>query len=72
MPGVEGLLLVILIAAVVSDASVLIYNLITGKGFQNTLFIFAISCMVVLIPIYSGKKEIERELKKRIGNPTLS
>ena len=72
MPGVEGLLLVILITAVVSDTSVLVYNLITGKSFQNTLFIVAVSCMVVFIPIYSGKKEIERELKKRIGNPTLS
>ena len=59
------ILLVILIAAVVSAVAVLIYNLVSGEGFQKALFIAAVSCMVVFIPIYSGKKEIERELLKR-------
>ena len=62
------ILLVILIAAVVLDGSVLIYNLVTGKGFLNTLFAAASACIVIIIPIYMGKKKIEEELKYREDN----
>jgi uncharacterized membrane protein len=61
-------LLVILIAAVVLDGSALIYNLVIGKGFINALFFAAATCMVILIPIYMGKKKIEGELKNREDN----
>jgi len=59
------ILLVILIAAVVIDGSVLIYNFVIGKGFFNALFVVAVTCIVVFIPLYIGKKEIEGELKNR-------
>jgi len=59
------ILLVILIAAVVLDGSTLIYNYVIGKGFFNALFVVGAVCIVVFIPIYLGKKEIEGELKKR-------
>jgi hypothetical protein len=59
------ILLMILIAAVVLDGSVLVYNLIIGKGFSNALFVAAAACLVVFIPIYLGKKKIEVELKNR-------
>ena len=59
------ILLVILIAAVVRDGSVLIYNFVIGKGFFNALFVVAVTCIVVFIPLYIGKKEIEGELKNR-------
>ena len=62
------ILLVILIAAVVLDGSVLIYNLIIGKGFFNSLFVAAAACIVIFIPIYMGKKKIEEELKNREDN----
>ena len=60
--------LVILIAAVVLDGSALIYNLVIGKGFFNALFFAAAACIVILIPIYMGKKKIEGELKIREDN----
>ncbi len=63
-----SILLVILIAAVVLDLSILIYLLIIGKGFNNTLFVSAAACIVILIPIYIGKKKIEGELKNRENN----
>jgi flagellar basal body-associated protein FliL len=62
------ILLVILIAAVVLDVSALIYILVIGKGFHNTLFVTAAACIVILIPIYIGKKKIEGELKNREDN----
>jgi hypothetical protein len=63
-----SILLVILIAAVVFDGSVLIYNLVIGKGFINTLFVPIAACIVIFIPIYLGKKKIEGELKNRDDN----
>ena len=63
-----SVLLVILVAAVVLDGSVLIYNLVIGNGFINALFVPAAACFVILIPIYIGKKKIEGELKNREGN----
>ena len=63
-----SVLLVILIAAVVLDGSALIYNLVIGKGFFNTLFVAAAGCIVIFIPIYMGKKKIEGELKIREDN----
>jgi len=60
-----SILLVILIAAVVLDGSALIYNFVIGRGFINTLFVPAASCIVIFIPIYMGKKKIEGELKNR-------
>jgi uncharacterized membrane protein len=62
------ILLVILIAAVVFDGTILIYNVVIGKGFFNALFVAAAACIIVLIPIYIGKKRIEGELKNREGN----
>ena len=64
----SSILLVILIAAVVLDGSVLIYNSVIGKGFLNTLFAAAAACIVIIIPIYMGKKKIEEELKNREDN----
>ena len=58
-----SILLVILFAAVVLDGSVLIYNLVMGKGFIYTLFVPAAACLVIFIPIYIGKKKIEGELQ---------
>ncbi len=63
-----SILLVIIIAAVVLDASALIYNLVIGKGFLNTLIVPAVACIVIFIPIYIGKKKIEGELKNREDN----
>lgn len=62
------ILLVILIAAVVLDGLVLIYNLVIGKGFFNALFVAGAVCIVIFIPIYMGKKKIEGELKNREDN----
>ena len=62
------ILLVILIAAVVLDASALIYLLVIGNGFNNALFATTAACMVIFIPIYLGKKKIEGELKNRENN----
>jgi len=62
------ILLVILAAAAVIDVSVFIYNLAIGKGFYNALFAAAAACIVIIIPIYIGKKKIEGELKNRKGN----
>ena len=62
------ILLVILIAAVVFDGTILIYNVVIGKGFFNALFVAAAACIIVFIPIYIGKKRIEGELKNREGN----
>ena len=59
------ILIVILIAAIVFDGSVLIYNLIIGKGFFNALFAAAAACILIIIPIYIGKKKIEGELENR-------
>ena len=59
---------IILIAAVVLDGSALIYNLFAGKGFKSALFIVTVACLVVCMPILSGKKMIEEELKKRKDN----
>jgi uncharacterized membrane protein len=63
-----SILLVILIAAVVLDGSALIYDLVIGKGFINTLFVAAAACIVIFIPIYMGKRKIEGELKNREEN----
>ena len=52
------ILLVVLIAAVLLNGSVLIYNLVVGKGFMNTLFLPVAACIVIFIPIYLGKKKI--------------
>ena len=60
-----SILLWILIAAIVLDGSALIYNLIIGKGFNNVLFVPVAACIVIFIPIYTGKKKIEGELKNR-------
>jgi len=62
------ILLVILIAAVVLNGSALIYNLVIGEGFFNVLFVTAVICIVIFIPIYIGKKKIEGELKNREDN----
>lgn len=62
------MLLVILIAAIVIDGSALIYNLVIGKGLINALFVPAAACIVIFIPIYMGKKNIEEELKNREDN----
>jgi uncharacterized membrane protein len=62
------ILIVILIAALVLDGSALIYNLVIGKGFINVLFVPVAACIVILIPIYMGKKKIEEELKNREDN----
>lgn len=62
------ILLVILIAAVVLNGSALIYNLVIGEGFFNALFVAAVACIVIFIPIYIGKKKIEGELKNREDN----
>jgi len=62
------ILLLILIAAIVLDGLVLIYNLVIGNGFINTLFVGIAICVVIFIPIYMGKKKIEGELKNREGN----
>lgn len=59
------ILIAILIAAVVLDGSVLIYNFVIGKGFFNALFVAVAACIVIFIPIYIGKKQIEGELKNR-------
>lgn len=63
-----SILLVLLIAAVVLDGSALIYNLVIGNGFINTLFVPIAACIVIFIPIYMGKKNIEGELKNREDN----
>ena len=63
-----SILLVLLIAAVVLDGSALIYNLVIGNGFINTLFVPIAACIVIFIPIYMGKKKIEGELKNREDN----
>jgi len=62
------ILIVILIAALVLDGSALIYNLVVGKGFINVLFVPAAACILILMPIYMGKKNIEEELKNRENN----
>lgn len=62
------ILIAILIAAVVLDVSALIYLLVIGKGFHNALFITAAACIIICMPIYIGKKNIEGELKNREGN----
>ena len=63
-----SILLVILIVAVMLNASALIFNIVIGKGFINTLFVSAAGCIVIIIPIYVGKKKIEGELKNREDN----
>ena len=65
---IASILIVVLITAVVGDVSMLIYDLIIGKGFNISLFVPAIACFVILIPIYLGKKNIDEELKKRDNN----
>ena len=60
-----SILLVILIIAVVLDASALIYNFVIGKGFNYALFVAAAACLVIFIPIYLGKKKIEEALNSR-------
>jgi hypothetical protein len=62
------ILLVILTAAVVLDASALIYNLVIGNGFIKNLFVPVAACVLIIIPIYLGKKNIEGELKIREDN----
>jgi amino acid permease len=63
-----SILLVILIVAVMLNALALIYNIVIGKGFINTLFVSAAACIMIFIPIYIGKKKIEGELKNREDN----
>jgi len=63
-----SILIVILIAAIMFDGSALIYNLVIGKGFINTLFVPAVACIMIFLPIYMGKKKIEGELKNREDN----
>jgi len=63
-----SILLVILIVAVMLNASALIFNIVIGKGFINTLFVSAAACIMIFIPIYIGKKKIEGELKNREDN----
>ena len=53
---------------VMIDESMLIYNLVIGKGFINTLFVPAVACIIIFLPIYMGKKKIEEELKNREDN----
>ena len=60
-----SILLVILIAGVVLDSSVLIFVLIVGDGFNISLIGAAIACFVIYIPIFLGKKKIDEELKNR-------
>lgn len=63
-----SILIAILIAAIVLNISVIIYNLVIGKGFITSLFIGAAVCFLIFIPLYIGKKNIEKELKNRAGN----
>ena len=65
---IASVLIVVIITAVVLDISMLIYDLIIGKGFNISLFVTATACFVISIPIYLGKKKIEEELKKRDNN----
>jgi flagellar basal body-associated protein FliL len=59
------ILLLILIVSLVLVVSILIFNLITGEGFDNGLFVAATTCFLVFIPIYAGKKKIGEELIRR-------
>ncbi len=63
-----SILIAILIAAIVLNISVIIYSLVIGNGFNNSLFSAAAVCFLIFIPIYLGKKNIEKELKNRAGN----
>jgi hypothetical protein len=63
-----SVLLVILVAAVVFDGLLLIYNLVIGNGFINTLFVPLAACIVIFIPIYLGIKKIDGELKNKGDN----
>ena len=60
-----NILLVILIAAAILVGVALIYNLVIGNGFINTLFVPIAGCILILIPIYIGKKKIEEVLNNR-------
>ena len=46
----------------------LINDLVIGKGFTISLFVPAVACIVISMPIYMGKRKIEKELKNRENN----
>ena len=62
---IASIILVILFAVALLDLSVLLYNLFIGHGFNISLFVPALACFVISIPIYLGKKKIDEELKNR-------
>ena len=59
------LAIMLLIAAFVLDVFVLVYDVIIGDGFTISLFVSAVACFVIFIPIYLGNKRIDEELKRR-------
>jgi hypothetical protein len=63
-----AILLVILTTTAVLDGSALIYNLVIGNGFIKILFVPIAACILILISVYIGKKNIEGELKNREDN----
>ena len=58
-------LLVILFIAIVLDVAIVIRDLIIGDGINTSLFVPAIACLVVSIPISVGLKKIKAELNGR-------
>lgn len=58
------LLLILTIAIVLSVVGVL-YRLVIGDGLNTPLFVSAIACFTVSIPVYLGKKKIDLELKNK-------
>jgi hypothetical protein len=63
-----SILLVILIAAAVLDGAAIIFDLITGDGFETFLFIPAIVCSGFAIYMYMGLKNVNKELAHREDN----
>jgi hypothetical protein len=63
-----SILIVILIAVAVLDGAAVIYDLIVGDGFEIYLFVPAIACFVIAIPMYMGLKKINEELARRKDN----
>jgi magnesium-transporting ATPase (P-type) len=59
------LAIVLLTVAFVLDVFVLVYDVIIGDGFTIPLFVSAVACFVIFIPIYWGNKRIDKELKRR-------
>jgi predicted permease len=58
-------ILIILITAAVLNGALVIYDLIIGDGFNSSLFIPAIACLVIALPIALGKNQIKEEMKNR-------